>query len=148
MLDSCCRHLCFHTALHPSPTFWQLIPQWASPHNCSCVLLYGPTIWQQNSEWRYRPLISLPTYLNSLLADSPSPFTWIWDCHPCMQSLALCHSRTVLSHILLFFLFFHISFLYTHTSAFCHIICQAKQCLPLLLHHLMFLYHPNTRTQK
>lgn len=33
-------------------------------------------------------------------------------------------------------LFLHISFLYTHTSAFCHIIYQAKQCLPLLLHHL------------
>ena len=46
-----------------------------------------------------------------------------------MQSLAICNPRPVISHILLFFLFFHISFLYTHIGAFCHITYQAKQSL-------------------
>lgn len=44
---------------------------------------------------------------------------------------------------------FHISFLYTHIHAFCHITYQAKQHLCLLLHHLsqVLLNHPNARTQ-
>lgn len=84
-----------HPSLHTSPILGQMTPQWASPHTCSSVL-QGPTIWQSNSEQRYCPIIPLPTYLNSLSADFPPPSTWISGCHPCMQSLAMCHPEPLL----------------------------------------------------
>lgn len=84
--------------------------------------------WPHHLAEKFRTNIVLshhcPHNLNSLLADFPSPSTCSSGCHPCMQTLALCHPRPALPQTELFFL--DISFLYTHICAFC---CMAKQCL-------------------